>query len=255
MAAAYERFCDIEPTWFELTRTPIVMPGVQPRRLLHISDIHISDGMTAGELAMGVEAGLAARPDLICLTGDFVTTTVAFDKTGLRRLLRRMAATAPTYAVLGNHDGRARSAEMMRDLIGSAGIRVLHNESAAHHELTIVGVADFWSGEFDPARAFEDCCTARPTLVLCHNPDGKRTLRDYPWQLMLSGHTHGGQVCIPGVNPFWTPVWDKRFVAGLYHWENRQIFITRGIGSPKHVRAFCRPEVSLLEFRARTAPL
>jgi predicted MPP superfamily phosphohydrolase len=67
------------------------------------------------------------------------------------------------------------------------------------------------------------------------------------WDIMLSGHTHGGQARIPGINPSWTPVQDKRFLAGLYSWEGRYLFITRGLGSPRHVRAFCRPEVSILE--------
>jgi predicted MPP superfamily phosphohydrolase len=67
------------------------------------------------------------------------------------------------------------------------------------------------------------------------------------YDLQLSGHTHGGQARIPGVNPGWIPVEDKRFVAGRYQWEGRQLFITRGIGSPKHVRMFCRPEVSILD--------
>ena len=105
----------------------------------------------------------------------------------------------------------------------------------------------YWSKEFDPARAFAHTDPTAPTLFLCHNPDAKYAVRAHPWNLMLSGHTHGGQARIPGLTPLWTPVWDKRFVAGLYTWDNRQLFITRGLGSPKHVRAFCRPEVSILD--------
>jgi predicted MPP superfamily phosphohydrolase len=247
MAAAYERFHELEPTWFELTRTRISLPGVRPTRVLHISDIHISDGMTAPELAVGFEAGLAQRPDLICLTGDFVSVTTGFDRPGLERLLRRAAATAPTYAVLGNHDSSGHSTQVMRDLVASTGVHLLHNRSAAEHGLVLVGVGDYWSKEFEPRRAFAGVDPAAPTLLLCHNPDAKYAVRAHSWNLMLSGHTHGGQARIPGLNPLWTPVWDKRFVAGLYTWNNRHLFITRGLGSPKHVRAFCRPEVSILE--------
>jgi hypothetical protein len=64
---------------------------------------------------------------------------------------------------------------------------------------------------------------------------------------MLSGHTHGGQARVPVISRLWTPVHDKRYIAGLYTWDRRRLFITRGLGSPKHVRAFCRPEVSILE--------
>jgi predicted MPP superfamily phosphohydrolase len=81
---------------------------------------------------------------------------------------------------------------------------------------------------------------------MCHNPDGKDLLSNDRWDLMLSGHTHGGQARIPGLDPPWTPVLDKRFVAGLYQWEGRRLFITRGLGSPNRIRAFCRPEASIL---------
>jgi len=202
-----------------------------------------------------LKKGLSQRPDLICFTGDFVSTNIGFDRNGLVRLLRRAADTDPTYAVLGNHDGGkwlgsrggTASTQPLAEIVRSAGIRLLHNESVPFGGLTLVGVGDYWSGEFDPALAFSGANPGMPRVVLCHNPDAKRELRQWPWDLMLSGHTHGGQICVPGVNPVWTPVWDKRFVAGLYKWDRRQLFITRGLGSPKHVRAFCRPEISMLE--------
>ena len=245
----------VEPHRFEVTRNRIILPGIRPKRILQIADIHISDGMAADELDVGVVAGLASRPDLICLTGDFVSTTVGFDRPGLLRLLRRLSGAAPAFAVLGNHDGGnwlarcggSLSTQMIRETVASAGIRVLHNESAVFDDLALVGVGDYWSGEFYPNRAFAQVPASAATILLCHNPDAKQSLADLRWDLMLCGHTHGGQVCIPGINPVWTPVWDKRFVAGLYAWKGRQIFITRGLGSPKRIRAFCRPEVSVLE--------
>lgn len=210
--------------------------------------------MHFADLEPGFRAGLATRPDLICLTGDFVSRTSGFDRKGLERLLRMAADTAPSYAVLGNHDGGGWimrccggvSTEMMRDLVASSGVRMLHNESTIDGGLTLVGVADYWSGEMDVERAFQQVEPKGPRVVLCHNPDGKKLLAKQTWDLMLSGHTHGGQARVPGLTPAWSPVEDKRFLSGLYSWEGRQLFITRGLGSPKHVRAFCRPEVSLL---------
>src|SRR5215471_11644690 len=136
-AAAWNRFHDIEPTWFQLTRTRIPFPIPRPKKLLHISDLHVSDGMTAADLSLGLDAGLAQHPDLICFTGDFVTTTSGFDRDGLRNLLRRAAATAPTYAVLGNHDGgqwlrRWRedySTKLIADLVSESGVHLLQNRS------------------------------------------------------------------------------------------------------------------------------
>jgi len=210
--------------------------------------------MSAAELERGLVAGLSQRPDLICFTGDFVSAAKGFDHSGLRRMLRRAGDTAQTCAVLGNHDGgdwlsrcgEIGSTDLMSDLIRSSGVRLLHNEAAAEEDLTLIGVGDLWSGQFEPTRAFSGARGGKARIVLCHNPDGKGALRGLPWDLMLSGHTHGGQVRIPGILPSWTPVKDKRFVSGLYQWQGRQLFISRGLGSPTHVRAFCRPEVSIL---------
>ncbi|MEO8126319.1 MAG: phosphodiesterase YaeI [Bryobacteraceae bacterium] len=251
--ASWARF--IEPRYFELTKTRISLAGVRPRRILHMSDIHISDGMSGADLETGFREGLSQRPDLICLTGDFVSTTRGFDREGLEKLLRLAVSTAPTYAVLGNHDGGKwlarwggkHSTQFMQDLIRSSGVHLLHNQRAVIDDLTLVGVGDYWSGEFDTGQAFSGSLQTKSTILLCHNPDAKRDLGHLPWDLMLSGHTHGGQVRVPGFTPPWAPVADKRFIAGLYGWNNRQLFITRGVGSPLHVRAFCRPEISVLD--------
>lgn len=245
-----------EVNWFEFTQTPIHIPGLaRPLRILHLADFHISDGMSAPELLRGLEMGLRAKPGAICLTGDFVSTTHGFDRPGLTDLLKRCAQTAPTFATLGNHDGGnwigrhggAPHTLLLREILHQSGVQTLHNTHAKLPGLQLVGLGDIWAGEFDPQQAFGGIDPTLPIVLLSHNPDSKDQLADEPWQLMLSGHTHGGQGRIPFVTPFWTPVNDHRFIAGLYPWQSRQLFITRGLGSPHRLRALCRPEVSLLE--------
>ena len=87
------------------------------------------------------------------------------------------------------------------------------------------------------------------SIVLCHNPDAKEILRDFDWDLMLSGHTHGGQFKIPFTDfaPL-SPVKDLSMTEGLHEFQNRKIFITRGVGSLYGIRINCRPEASVLEF-------
>src|SRR5262249_618639 len=134
-AGAYFRF--VEPAWFDVSVTRIPMSGISPRRILQVSDIHMSDGMTAAELDAGLSAGLAHRPDPICFTGDFVSLTRDFDHAGLERLLRKAVAAAPSYAVLGNHDGGRwmgnrggnSSTAPMRHLIAGTGVQMLHNRA------------------------------------------------------------------------------------------------------------------------------
>ena len=85
-----------------------------------------------------------------------------------------------------------------------------------------------------------------PVVLLSHNPDTKDHLLDFAWDVMLSGHTHGRQLSLPLIGEPFSPIVDKRYVRGLYRWENRWLHISAGVGSLHTARFNCRPEVSLL---------
>ena len=95
--------------------------------------------------------------------------------------------------------------------------------------------------------AFRAADSKVPAVLLSHNPDTKEGVASRHWELMLSGHTHGGQLRVPwlGATPF-APVRDKRFVAGLHRWNDRWIHITKGIGNVYGMRINCPPEISFL---------
>ena len=118
---------------------------------------------------------------------------------------------------------------------------------AREWKFNLVGVGDRWAGHFDPGAAFHGVDRTRPTVLLSHNPDTKSHLAGHDWQLMLSGHTHGGQLRVPwlGATPF-APVSDKRFVEGLHRWNDRWLHVSKGIGSIYGLRINCPPEVSFL---------
>lgn len=261
---AYMRWA--EPDWFEVTHTPISPPLRErpevavPLRVLHLSDLHAyKPWVSLSHIARAVALGLAQNPDVICLTGDFITARYdAF--ADYARVLRPLAAAAPTFACLGNHDGGAWArgdggygrAENVRALLAASGVALLHNTAreitVRRRRVQLIGVGDWWAGECRPAGAF---AAAPPRagalrLVLNHNPDAKLAFATHDWDLMLCGHTHGGQIGIPLLARLFAPVHDKRFIAGLYPWEGRQLFITRGVGNLHHARLFCRPEISLL---------
>jgi predicted MPP superfamily phosphohydrolase len=262
--AAYMRWA--EPDWFEVTHTAVTLPrrsaegGHEPLRVLHLSDLHAyAPWVSLVHIAESVKRGLAQKPDLICLTGDFITLRYdAFAE--YVNVLRPLAAVAPTFACLGNHDGGnwARGdggyghAENVRELLKASGIELLHNTTreltARGRRVQLIGVGDWWAGECKPAVAFSSAPPRNGAvrLVLNHNPDAKSAMAAHDWDLMLCGHTHGGQIGIPALARRFAPVADKRFIAGLYPWEGRQLFITRGVGNLHHARLFCRPEVSLL---------
>ena len=257
-AAAYP--CYFEPRWLEVTEKRVRLarrPPDAPVRILHLSDLHASFVVPWSLIHNAITLGLERRPDLICVTGDFITHREEFDDQTYVRALRRLTSAAPTFAVLGNHDGGIWAGErrgyadhlLVERLLGQSGVRLLHNrfETVASRgtELDLVGVGDLWSEEIAARKAFSGV-GQRPVVLLAHNPDSKDVLGPFDWDLMLSGHTHGGQVIIPFQGPRYAPVADMRYVAGLKPWGERQIHVTRGVGNLGGVRFRCRPEVSLL---------
>ena len=130
----------------------------------------------------------------------------------------------------------------------------MHNESvivrAGKTSLRLTGLGDLWSGEFRPTDAFGGVndAAADAHVLLSHNPDTKDEVRDFAWDLMLCGHTHGGQISLPLIGGgVFAPVRDSRYISGRYDWNGRQLYVTRGVGSIHGLRFNCRPEVSVLE--------
>ena len=230
----------------------------QPVRILHLADLHASLAVPLLAIDHAVTMGLQQKPDLICLTGDFISNRSRFDSEQYVNSLKRLCEVAPTFAVLGNHDGGSWASLhggfpdhlLVESILSKSGITLLHNRAQLvrirNSDLRLVGVGDFWSEEIDAVSAFKSASPEERIVLLAHNPDSKERLARYPWNLMLSGHTHGGQVIIPFEGPSFAPVLDKRFVAGLGHWRDRQIYVTRGVGNLGGVRFRCRPEVSMI---------
>lgn len=257
-AAAYS--FGLEPQWLELTRTTIrcSVPLRTPLRILHVADLHASFCVSLSYIEQAIAFGVAQAPDLICVTGDFITFQYDFDRDRYVGILRRLAQAAPAYAVVGNHDGGKWAPsqggypdhKMVDDMLAESGIRLLHNRSAMlrvrSQDLALAGVGDLWSEEIDGPAAFRHIPAGVPTVLLSHNPDSKTALAAFDWHVMLCGHTHGGQVLIPLVGPGFAPVNDKRFIAGLRGWRGRQIYVTRGVGNIAGVRFRCRPEIGIV---------
>jgi uncharacterized protein len=252
----------VEPNWLERTTIQVKLryksltSGV---RILHLSDFHASPVVPFSLIENSVELGLQAKPDVICLTGDFVTDATPFDEAEYARILRRLSSAAPVFATLGNHDGGRWGASVhgLKDssrvcaLLRAASVPLLHNRSEVvrvrDQFIRFAGVPDLWSDGVDGVLTFADVPADDPAILLAHNPDTKDVLADRPWDLMLSGHTHGGQVVLPLVGARFVPIRDKRFIAGLKQWNGRQVYVTRGVGNIDGVRVNCRPEVTILD--------
>jgi len=248
----------VEPHWLAVRRHEVKLKGTggRPVRLLQLSDFHASEQVSLDFIQSAVLRGLQLKPDLICLTGDLVTWRYdAFRR--YAEILKPLADAAPVYAVLGNHDGGRwvgaagyPDTGPVRELLSGARIELLHNRSAAirinERPITLAGVGDLWAEELDGAAAFDRSQGDATTILLAHNPDSKDVLGEHRWDLMLSGHTHGGQCDLVFFGTPFAPVRDKRCVKGLHRWNERWIHVTAGVGNLHGVRFNCRPEISLL---------
>ncbi|MBO3458085.1 metallophosphoesterase [Aetokthonos hydrillicola Thurmond2011] len=268
---------EVERLTVKIADLPVSLDGI---KLVQLSDFHY-DGLRLSEemLEKAIALSNEAEPDLVVLTGDYVTD----DPSPIRQLvlrLKHLQSRAGIYAILGNHDLRYRSSKA--EVIGafnSIGIKVLWNEIAypLGKEFPLVGLADYWSREFDPKSVMNQLDAATPRIVLSHNPDTAAILQQWRVDLQLSGHTHGGQIVLPGLGPLVihyqrllskVPRKLQRLVPMLRldcskvmrHWEwaqgfhtvaQNQLYVNRGLGTYPPGRLFCNPEVSVITLRKR----
>ena len=260
----------IEPEWLQTNSWKVPLPGIPHGtsiKLLHISDLHSGEYVRPQFIERAIRTGLELKPDIVCLTGDYVNAQDGRLE-ALQSALKLLSAAAPTYATLGNHDGGSWAVRWggysdvseVSSVLEKAGIKLLVNQTAVcrtdRWKLNLAGFGDLWAGMCHPQQAFAgaNLDADAPIIALSHNPDTKELLREYDWHLMLCGHTHGGQFSLPLIGQPFAPVRDRRFVMGLHRWDNRWIFITKGVGNLHGLRFNCRPEVSLLHLTPLTKP-
>ncbi len=256
---AYMRY--LEPEWFEVTEKSIrINRFSNPLRILHLSDFHASGCVGLKSVEKAIDLSLERQPDVACITGDFITWKLQ-DVSQYRRILRKLTSAMPAFACVGNHDGGRWSASShgyknfskVKELLQASDVQFLFNEKTKvemnHRVFAMVGLGDYWSGDLRPELVLKEKREEDiPIFVMSHNPDSKSKLKPYDWDVLLCGHTHGGQLVVPiiGYRPF-LPVRDKSFPEGILSWGNRHIHITRGIGNLHGMRFNCRPEISLLD--------
>jgi uncharacterized protein len=247
----------VEPHWVEFVRRRLPVRGLprdlEGRTLVQLSDIHIGPRVDDDFLVRTFEAVAACRPDLIVITGDFVSYRKPEHLDHLKRVIEHVPqGRLGTFGILGNHDyGHNWSELPVADAVASiaqrAGVTMLRNQSQIVSGLQIVGLDDFWSPRFELSRTLAERDPDAATVVLCHNPDG---VDEAGWDSydgwILAGHTHGGQCKAPFLPPPLLPVKNRRYTAGeLGLTGGRRLYINRGLGHLLKVRFNVRPEVTL----------
>jgi uncharacterized protein len=225
-------------------------------KIVHLTDIHHSLYTPLGEVERAVKMTNHLQPDLIALTGDYVTFSPTYIWP-VAQVLGRLRAKLGVFAVLGNHDFNVDADEMTRALKAHH-IQVLRNSHFAlesgDDRLWLIGVDDLWWSADDLEAGIRHVPAHDPKILLCHNPEGVRMAAEHHIDLVLSGHTHGGQVRLPVVGGLYAKSkLGKRFIAGWNRLDGTQIYVSRGIGKVLvPLRVGCPPEIACLNLRSGT---
>jgi uncharacterized protein len=232
-----------------LRRLPKALDGL---RVVHLSDFHYGPLTDSRHLERAVNAANNLRPDLIALTGDYISQDRIY-AAPCAELVGRLRARFGVFAVLGNHD-HWTDAALIADLFQAEGIQVLLNEGLRLDlhgpSFWLAGVNDTMVGLEDLSLAMAGSTDDELKLLLAHNPIILRRAARAGVDLVLSGHTHGGQVTLrPEKSRSGRP--RRRMLRGLGRRGNTQIYVTRGLGTVVlPIRYGCPPEVSVLELHS-----
>jgi predicted MPP superfamily phosphohydrolase len=253
----YARY--VEPNWVRVARLDIRLPG-WPRaadgyRIGQISDLHCDSPADQRRTAHAARLLMAEDPDVVFVTGDYLSLHPVTPKIKgcIEGLLPVLAARDGAFALLGNHDWWSGGAEEIARRLHRAGFRMLRNDAAPlprAQGVFVVGLDDCFVGRQDVGHALRKVPANALKLLLVHEPD-YADQSPPGFALQFSGHSHGGQVRIPGLPPLNLPYLGRHYYEGLQQSPHHPVYTTRGVGMvyPK-VRLFCPPEVALIRIFA-----
>ena len=241
-----------------LDRLPRAFDGFT---IAQLSDFHYEERFSVVPISKSVEMVNGLAPNLTVLTGDFVTVPI-FER---RKLLAKAVETAlpcagileqlegPKFAIMGNHDAVAYPEKVVAAL-ENHNIPVLRNRAVPLQRggarIWLAGIDDILKGHPNLHRTLAGVPPGETTILLAHEPDFADQAARMPVDLQLSGHSHGGQVWIPGIGAPWPPTLARKYPRGLYRIGQLTLYTNIGIGTIRApIRINCPPEVSLITLR------
>jgi uncharacterized protein len=249
----------LEPNWVQVVSVPVAIaqlaPEFQDYRIVQISDVHVDEWMTQQRLQDIVGLINRQKPDLVAITGDFTTSYPEPFVPTLVASLQQLRPKDSTVAVLGNHDHWGNPA-MVEQALTQAGVSVLSNKvttiQRGKAKLAIAGVDDVWEGKDDLAAVLQALPATSTNILLVHEPDfADISAATGQFALELSGHSHGGQVSIPGFGQPKLPPYGIKYPSGQYQVQTMVHYTNRGIGMVRpRVRFNARPEITLFTLKA-----
>jgi uncharacterized protein len=254
----------IEPNWIDVRQVSLTLPHLDRAfdgyKIVQLTDIHADRWMNRDRLSRIIRIANQQNPDLVALTGDYITKAAPIFAPTLD-VLEQLTPKDGTIAVLGNHDHWSNP-RLLTQIMSQAGVTLLHNQvesiQRGNAYLNIGGVGDVMAGQARLPWLLTQMPTQGAGILLAHEPDFVDEVVSISdrFDLQLSGHSHGGQIRLPFLNVRRiTPNLGKKYPNGLYHVGNMLQYTSRGIGlaGSIRVRLNCRPEVTVLTLHSPAA--
>jgi len=232
---------------------PNLSPAADGLSITHLTDLHFTGHITRGYFDYAMEQVRELDSDLIAVTGDIVDKHELIQ--WVPETLGRMHARGGKFYVLGNHDRRLPKVSKLREAMNAAGLVDLGSSYEEvridESRILLCGNELVWFGPPPEPPALESQHENRPLrILLSHSPDQLAWGRRHQFELMLAGHTHGGQICLPLFGPVIAPSrFGVKYASGVYHEEPTLMHVSRGISAEHPFRFNCRPELTKIVLR------
>ncbi|NLG81653.1 MAG: metallophosphoesterase [Bacilli bacterium] len=243
-----------EKSWMKLKTyyVKINRPNLKGLRIAFISDLHHSEYVSIRYLKKVVERVNSLKTDVIILGGDYVSSKEKYIEP-VFSILKDLKAPLGVYGVIGNHDFEAAKAKVLQAM-QKAGIISLDNESYwlkyNNDKFKLGGIADIMYDLPNINKTIHDVENDDYVILVSHNPDYAEVAKDYPVDLMVSGHTHGGQITLFGLYaPVIPSKYKQKYRSGLIKHGRLHTIVSHGVGVVGlPFRFFARPEITIIEF-------
>lgn len=257
----------IERVLIEIKNLPSSFKEIQ---IIHLSDLHSKNfGERENKILEVLEQ---LNPDFIFITGDFIDWTTQ-DLKSCQNFWKKLSENHPgkIFGVLGNHDHRHPKFKTIKDLLEESGMKILNNESiilrrnedviypvkprpqpeGGANGVYLIGVDDPHEGYDNIEKAIIEIKAEMPKILLAHSPEIFRKVKGRNIDLVLVGHTHGGQINIPFITNFFIPLkYDKKYKNGLFRINSTYLYVNRGLGTTfLPIRFNASPEITLIELK------
>ncbi|WP_226034559.1 metallophosphoesterase [Aquibacillus saliphilus] len=250
---------EIEPSMLTIHQEKITSPKIidsfNQFTIAQFSDTHIGFHYTLDQFAELVTTLNDQKPDVVVFTGDLVDAPNEFNwDNQLIKILSSIKAPYGKFWIYGNHDHGGYGTEIVKEAMDKGGFTLLKNTntivSKNGKSIALVGLDDAMLGSPDIDQALDNLDSTLLTIVLVHEPDYADIVKNYPVDVQLSGHSHGGQIQIPFLGHLYTPSLAEKYVEGKYTFSNAplELHVSRGIGTTRlPYRFLCRPEITLFQ--------